>query len=604
MTGETITAMLQRAAGLFGRGEFAPALALAEDALKAAPQDVEALHLKALALGRLGRIDEAAACYEAAAARHPQKQAVYANYGNALLAAGRFQAAAVAYDRATLHDPRFVRGWIGKAAALKASGDLGGAEAALRAALNIEPANIAALNDLGAVLSRRGEARKAEAMDAFNRTLALQPRFAASLINRGSLLREQRNFAQALADHRLAVECAPANADTHYQLANTLRLAGDFEEAKRAYAAALSRATHRADIHKDYARFLWELGDAKGFLDPLKIAAASAPRAELYELLAELAYTAGLLSVSEEAARAAIARDENSSAAWRMLAKLKVQARDLSDAETQARRALAVGENNFDAMHCLAEVLLLRGKFAEATALLAGEAPLEHLQRHIGMRALAMRAAGDPAYRRFYDYDRFTAQLWVEPPAGYATVAAFNAALAEAIGELHRQQTQPIDQTLFGGTQSLGRLWDEPAPVFQSLKAMLLAAAARYVEALPDDPGHPFLARKSTDLECRGAWSVILRSGGGHVDHIHPEGWISASYYVQVPEEVSASGVRKEGFLRLGASGVAGFDLEPERWFKPAAGTVVFFPSYMWHGVEPFRSETRRITAPFDLAPA
>ena len=29
----------------------------------------------------------------------------------------------------------------------------------------------------------------------------------------------------------------------------------------------------------------------------------------------------------------------------------------------------------------------------------------------------------------------------------------------------------------------------------------------------------------------------------------------------------------------------------------------IFFPSYMWHGVEPFESEDVRVTAPFDLLP-
>ena len=151
-----------------------------------------------------------------------------------------------------------------------------------------------------------------------------------------------------------------------------------------------------------------------------------------------------------------------------------------------------------------------------------------------------------------------------------------------------------------------GRLWSEPDPAIQALKQRLLEAAGAYVSRLPDDPGHPFLARKSTRLECAGAWSVMLSSGGGHVDHIHPEGWISASYYVRVPEEVSGldpEADEKAGFLRLGASGVDGVGLSAEKWVKPEPGAVVFFPSYIWHGVEKFTSQTPRITAPFDLTP-
>jgi hypothetical protein len=95
---------------------------------------------------------------------------------------------------------------------------------------------------------------------------------------------------------------------------------------------------------------------------------------------------------------------------------------------------------------------------------------------------------------------------------------------------------------------------------------------------------------------------VILSSGGGHVDHFHPAGWISASYYVESPAEIFAGA--RAGYLRLGATGVPGLSLPAERYFPPKPGTVVFFPSYIWHGVEPFAAASPRVTAPFDLAPA
>ncbi len=213
-----------------------------------------------------------------------------------------------------------------------------------------------------------------------------------------------------------------------------------------------------------------------------------------------------------------------------------------------------------------------------------------------------MRIADDPDYRRFYDYDRLTAQIDIDPPAGFSSIDQFNDALLGAIAPLHRAKQRPLEQTLFGGTQSPGRLWNEDNPVIQVFAETMLAAARRFVETLPEDRGHPFLSRKSSDLECAGAWSVMLASGGGHVDHIHPAGWISASYYVASPPEIFAG--ERAGHLRLGASGVPGVSLPAERYFAPRAGSVVFFPSYIWHGVEPFEAPAPRVTAPFDLAPS
>lgn len=59
----------------------------------------------------------------------------------------------------------------------------------------------------------------------------------------------------------------------------------------------------------------------------------------------------------------------------------------------------------------------------------------------------------------------------------------------------------------------------------------------------------------------------------------------------------------RAGWLRLGVPGVAGLELDAERYICPEAGAAILFPSYMWHGVEPFQSDDVRVTAPFDLLP-
>jgi hypothetical protein len=43
--------------------------------------------------------------------------------------------------------------------------------------------------------------------------------------------------------------------------------------------------------------------------------------------------------------------------------------------------------------------------------------------------------------------------------------------------------------------------------------------------------------------------------------------------------------------------------LPPRRILKPEVGTLVLFPSYMWHGTVPFQSVQHRLTVAFDLLP-
>lgn len=591
--------LLQGAAAQFQRGAFDAALDASEAALRQQPAHPEALHMKALSLGRLGRVDEALPYFDQAAAAHPQRHVIIANKGNALRAAGRLEEAVAEYEASVAAEPGFITGWISLGLALWKSGDPVRAEKVMRDTLALAPDDPLALNNLGVLLEDQG--RPAEAAEQFSAALALKPDMLFARVNRGAALRKIGRIEEALADLRIAVQAAPQDAETQYQFANALRQSGAIADADAAYRQALSLAPLRVDIHRDFARMLWEQGVGARFLEPLDTAIAQAPGPDLLTLKSELAYLAGLPDLAEEAASRAAALDGTAPIPKRILGLVLRHRGDADGAAAMLSGALASAPDDFETLHTLVETRLARGEYDEAVRLLDRDPPAAHLQKHIALKANAMRLSGDPDYRRYYDYDRFTRKMFIDPPEGYADLAAFNAALVEAILPLHRAAARPLEQTLYGGTQSVGRLWEEPHPVIQALKTQLLAAAARYAEGLPSDPAHPFLSRKSKDLACQGAWSVVLSSGGGHVDHIHPKGWISASYYVQVPDEVLSGD--KAGFLRLGATGLGGVNLEAERWFKPEAGAVIFFPSYMWHGVEPFASERPRITAPFDLAP-
>ena len=50
-----------------------------------------------------------------------------------------------------------------------------------------------------------------------------------------------------------------------------------------------------------------------------------------------------------------------------------------------------------------------------------------------------------------------------------------------------------------------------------------------------------------------GSWSVRLHVGGHHSNHIHPEGWISAVYYVALPDAVVSG---EQGWLTFGETGL------------------------------------------------
>jgi uncharacterized protein (TIGR02466 family) len=140
--------------------------------------------------------------------------------------------------------------------------------------------------------------------------------------------------------------------------------------------------------------------------------------------------------------------------------------------------------------------------------------------------------------------------------------------------------------------------------VIRRLRAAVTGAVERHIAELPPpDDAHPLLKhRRDRRIRYSGSWSVRLRSGGRHSNHVHPHGWISSALYVALPER-TAGDQEHAGWLTLGEPDEKlGLELGPWREIEPKPGQLVLFPSWMWHGTVPF-SEGERLTVAFDVRP-
>lgn len=200
-------------------------------------------------------------------------------------------------------------------------------------------------------------------------------------------------------------------------------------------------------------------------------------------------------------------------------------------------------------------------------------------------------------------YDSLVRIFDLDPPEGFSDMADFNAELNAALDRLHPKSREFIDQSLRGGTQTPGHLFPARLPLVTRLKERIDEAVARYIAELDEDATHPFLSRRGRGFRYAGSWSSRLHDSGFHVNHYHPDGWISSCYYVAVPEAVQDEAAR-QGWIKFGEPA---FDVvlnKPvRRAIQPAPGRLVLFPSYTWHGTVPFRDQAARTTIAFDAVP-
>jgi tetratricopeptide (TPR) repeat protein len=172
--------------------------------------------------------------------------------------------------------------------------------------------------------------------------------------------------------------------------------------------------------------------------------------------------------------------------------------------------------------------------------------------------------------------------------------------LAATLRRLHVSKSEFISQSVRGGTQTDGHLFQRIEPEIVALREAVRDAAAEHAAQLPPvDPKHPLLRYRPERIQFTGAWSVRLLAGGFHSNHVHPAGWLSSAFYVVLPPDV---GRDEAGWLTLGEPHAElGVNVPPHRRVEPKPGRLALFPSWMWHGTLPF-GEGERMTVAFDVA--
>jgi hypothetical protein len=258
-----------------------------------------------------------------------------------------------------------------------------------------------------------------------------------------------------------------------------------------------------------------------------------------------------------------------------------------------------------------ASTMLMAGLLAEAAAAAQAACELSPLDQNAwALKGLAWRLLGDPR-EAWLNGPQWIQAVDLPVPHGHASMEAFNTALAAELRALHHDRAAPVDQTLRQGTQTFGDIFEQGHPHVDAIKCRIAEAIDLYLQSLPSDAAHPLLSRRAGSWRFCDSWSSRLARGGFHTHHVHPHGWISAVYYVAVPQCVdrpSNSGPRaddsREGWLQLGQSnlGLGPLDV-PSQFVQPKAGRLALFPSYVWHGTVPFHEDAERLTIAFDIVP-
>jgi tetratricopeptide (TPR) repeat protein len=513
----------------------------------------------------------------------------------------RVELAEQAWRDALARDPRFMPALFILVEWLTGSGRA--AEAlALLASTGMEPPDAGLLTLRAGALDAVG--RIQEALEDYRAAATASRRAPAVLQNLATALLAAGQVQEAEAAARDALVTRHAHPGLWQVLGQALLSQDRFVEAQEALESGLKRDPHHPGLHRELAQLIWmrtaDLPAATARLDQA-LATMTEP-APLQVLKAKFLEYAGDLPgaqriLTEAAARPSAPNYVLCAASQVLTGTNRTLAADL------AAQAVARAPRDRFGLATLAQAQLAAGDLdgAEDTCnRIRGLDPTD--QQGLALLATTWRLKQDRRADELNDYAGLVSPAMIETPEGWPDLASYLIDLEHALAQRHGLLAHPIGQSVRGGVQTNVRLELSDDPALKAFFKAIDAPIRSYIEALGtgDDP---FRSRITGCYRLAGSWSVRLNPGGRHVDHLHNKGWISSAFYVALPATVAAEG--RQGSLRFGMPGSPTRPaLEAEHWIKPKPGMLVLFPSYMWHGTEPFEGDAPRLTIAFDLLPA
>jgi uncharacterized protein (TIGR02466 family) len=166
---------------------------------------------------------------------------------------------------------------------------------------------------------------------------------------------------------------------------------------------------------------------------------------------------------------------------------------------------------------------------------------------------------------------------------------------------------EPLDRRIIGRLDAMrgslpgaGQSWQSPHGLhqlseFDDLVAAIDGATRSVLE---------FLRIAAEPLQITGCWANVNSPGAAHRMHAHPNNFLSGVYYARVRpggDTINFHDPRPQtGVIRPPVTELTGANTDMTV-VRVAAGTLLLFPSWLPHSVEPNASAELRVSVSFNL---
>ena len=379
----------------------------------------------------------------------------------------------------------------------------------------------------------------------------------------GAMFGQTGRNSEAVHANQLAVALSPQDAAAHSNLGNTLRRLGRLDEAMASYIQALALKPNFAEAHTNLGSTLKELGR---------------------------------LEEAEARCRQAIVLKPDLAEAHSDLGNTLKELERLEEAVASYTRAIALDPENFKAHNELLECLYILDKktlFFDKLDYLISQ---NKANANIG--SLTCRSA--------LKYGLEKPNLFCREPLKYVlhtdltTRYDFEEIFVEkAKWILNKNRIPNRKQALLvNGYQTSGNIFDVNNDFTNEIQQTIRFEIEKYrIKFKNSEEG--LIKKWPNDYSLYG-WLINMKSGGKLKPHIHSQGWISGSIYINIPCKSEADSGNL--VVSLGEEKDA---INPRinvaKTINIVTGSMVLFPASLMHHTIPFESEEERIVLAFDV---
>ena len=429
---------------------------------------------------------------------------------------------------------------------------------AINRALAIKPDYADAHSNLGNALQALGKLD--EAVASYNKAIKLKPDYAEAYVNLGVSLNDQWNHDEAVTSYNKAISLRPDYVEAYSNLGNTLQELGQLDASVVSYNKALAIKPNHAETRFNLGNALYELGQLDEAMEALSNTLAIKPD------YAEARFNLGAYLLENRQYKKA----------------------------TEQFKVTNFGKSKSYLLRCLYEL--------DEQALFYDQ--LDYLLN----QGEANSVIGSLCYRSEIRYGINRTNPFCNDPLKYVSQidlteqCDFNNIFVKTARNILNNDivSSKSQELLTNGHQTSGNLLLLKVDFMEEIKRILDSEIEKY-RLYFKDSAEGFIRHWPKEYNLYG-WLISMKSGGELRPHMHENGWISGSVYINVPSKSKID------------SGNLVVCIDDEEYTTRAnktlkksidvvTGSLCLFPASLLHYTIPFESEEERIVLAFDVKP-